>query len=103
MKGSDKIEMKINIGGESIKLKVGFDEQNSVRDTEREIKLYFDRLKKAWPENSEKNILAMTAFQFANWYHQLLRIQEDTLEAVNNKIQIIDEALADSLKPEAES
>ena len=91
MKGSDKVEMTINIVGELIKLNVDFDEQNYVRDAEKAIKIYFDRLRKAWPQNSDKNILAMVAYQFAKSYHQLQKHQEEAIEIINRKINQIDE------------
>lgn len=90
MKGSDKVEMTINIVGELIKLNVDFDEQNSVRDAERAVKIYFDRLRKAWPDNSDKNILAMVAYQFAKSYHQIITQQNHAIEIINHKISQID-------------
>lgn len=85
MKGSDKVKMSINIGGEIINLDVGFDDQNNVRDAEREVKLYIEKLRKAWPENSDRKIIAMAAYQFAKWYHRLLKIQNEALEIVDLK------------------
>ena len=90
MKGSDNIKMTIDIGGELITLDVDFDEQNSVRDTERAVKLYIDRMKKAWPESSDRNILALTAVQFARSYHKLIKLQEEVIETANLKINQID-------------
>ena len=89
MKGSDKVEMTINIVGELIKLNVDFDEQNSVRDAEAAVRIYFDKLKKSWPDNSDKNILAMVAYQFAKSYHQIVKQQEIALEIINNKCAMI--------------
>ena len=91
MKGSDIIVMTINIGGEPITLDVDFDDQINIRETERAIKAYIDRLKKLWPQNSDRNILAFTAFQFARSYHKLLKIQEEALEATNLKIKQIED------------
>lgn len=85
MKGSDNIEMTINISGELIKLSVKFDDQNSVREAEREVKLFVERMKKTWPNNSDKNILAMAAYQYAKWYQQLLKIQQEAIEIINLK------------------
>ena len=90
MKGSDIVKMTIDIGGELITLDVKFDDQNNVRDTERAIKISIERLKKAWPDNSDRNILAMTAYQFAKSYHQMLKTQEEVIEIANKKIQQID-------------
>ena len=90
MKGSDKVEMTINIGGELIKLDVPFNDQNNVRDAERDVKLFIDKYKKNWPDYSDKNILAMVAYQYAKWYRQLLNIQSEALEITNLKIKQID-------------
>lgn len=93
MKGSDLVKMTINIGGELIKLDVNFDDQNKMRDTERDVKAYIDRLRKAFPDNSDRNLLAMALFQFALWYDQLKEQQEKILEITANKCQQIDQAL----------
>lgn len=92
MRGSDKIEMTIDISGELIKIgDVEFDGQNEVREAERSVKSYIEQLKKKWPDNSDRNILAMTAYQFAKWYHQLLKIQEDAMKISNSKIKQIED------------
>lgn len=91
MKGSDKLEMTVEIGGESIKLgDIDFNDQINVRDTERSIKVFINQLKKKWPDKSEKNLLAMTAYQYARWYHQLLQIHNEAIEITNAKIQQIE-------------
>ena len=90
MKGSDFVEMSINIGGEPIKLNVKFDEQLEVRDAEREVKLYIEKKRKSRPEASDLELLAMAAFQFALWNQQLQKIQENALELVKQKIKQID-------------
>ena len=91
MKGSDNIDMNINIGGELIKLDVKFDDQLHIREAEREIKLYIERLRNTRPEASERRILAMTAFQFASWYIKLLKIQQDAMDIANLKSKQIEE------------
>ena len=83
MKGSDNVGITINIVDELIKLNVDFDEQISVRDAEKAVNAYFDKLRKAWPNNSDKNILAMVAYQFARSYHQLLKQQDEALDNIN--------------------
>ncbi|MCH5227411.1 MAG: cell division protein ZapA [Muribaculaceae bacterium] len=93
MKGSDKIEMTINIGGELIKLDVDFDDQIGVREAESEIKLFIDRMKKKWPQNSDKKLLAMAAFQFARWYQQLINFQMQAIDITNENIRKIDNIL----------
>ena len=93
MKGSDKVDMTINISGELIKINVPFDEQNDVRDTERDLKHYIEKLRNAWPDNSDKNILAMAAYQYAKWCRNLVKIQEETIELISDKCQSIDKIL----------
>ncbi|MCH5229822.1 MAG: cell division protein ZapA [Muribaculaceae bacterium] len=93
MKGSDKIKMTVNIAGELIKLDVRFDDQNSVRDAEREVKLYIDSLKKKWPEISDRKLLAMALYQYAHWNLKLLEIQDQVLDITDNKCKQIDKAV----------
>ena len=93
MKGSDIVKMTINLGGELIKLDVNFDDQIAVRDTERDIKKYIDHLKKSWPDNSDRNILAMALYQFARWCHQLKLAQEDKIQLATEKSKEIDSLL----------
>lgn len=96
MKGSDNIKITINISGELIKLDVKFDEQNNVRDAEKAVNSYLEKLKKAWPDFSERKLLAMTAYKFAKSYHNLLKIQEEALQITGLKCQQIDNSLSDS-------
>lgn len=90
MKGSDLIVMSLNIGGELIKIDVPFDEQYRVREAERSVKQYIDKLKKNWPEASDRVLMAMTAYQFANWYMQLLEIQDKAADIIADKTKEID-------------
>lgn len=95
MKGSDKVEMTINIGGELIKLNVPFDDQINIRDAERLIKNHYDDLKKSWPDSSDKIILALVTFKLARWCQQLLKIHEEALGLVNLKKNQLEQALND--------
>lgn len=94
MKGSDIVGMTIDIGGELITLDVEYDDQNNVRDTERAINRYLDTLKKNWPENSDRNLLALTAFQFAKSYHQLLKLQDQAIDIADNSMRQIDQIIS---------
>lgn len=90
MKDEDLIAMTINIGGELIRLQVKFDEQNRVRDAEREVKLFIDRLKKNWNEFSDRKLLAMAAYQFASWYMQLLGQNQNAIDLINTNLRKLD-------------
>lgn len=72
MNDSDKVKMTINIGGEHLQLSVAYDRQNSVRDAEKAAADLFDTWRSRWPSRSDKEILAMVAYQFASFYQELL-------------------------------
>lgn len=93
-KGDDNIELTLNICGELFKLNVPFDQQSDARLAERDVKLLCDSYSKKWPTKSERNILAMAAFQFARWYRQLLESQENALDMINSKCREIDNSLS---------
>ena len=95
MKGSDKVEMTINIGGEFLKLTADFDEQNAVRDAEFAVKQYCNRLRRNWPESSDRQILAMAAYQFARWNGELLNDQKEALRMVSQNNKLIESCLLD--------
>lgn len=91
MKGSaDRIDMTLNIAGEFIQLNVPFDDQDPVREAEREVKNLFLYLRKKWPDFSDKKILAMAAYQFAKERNSLKDLQDEALEAINLSCNLID-------------
>ena len=93
MKGSDKVEMTINIGGEFLKLSADYDQQILVREAEFAVKKYYNQLRREWPDSSDRKILAMAAYQFSYWYKELLKIQVDAEEMAQNANQILGESL----------
>lgn len=72
MNDSDKIKMTINIGGEHLQLSVDFNRQDIVRDAEKAADDLFRSWRSRWPSRSDKEILAMVAYQFASFYQELL-------------------------------
>lgn len=72
MNDSDNVKMTINIGGEHLQLSVPFDRQDTVREAEKSATRLFDTWRKKWPSRSDKEILAMIAYQFASYYVELL-------------------------------
>lgn len=72
MNDSDKVKMTINIGGEHIQLSVDFNRQNLVRDAEKAADDLYRTWRSRWPSRSDKEILAMVAYQFASFYQELL-------------------------------
>lgn len=69
----EKIKIKINIAGESILLTVPFSAQDETRDTEQNVNSLFKAWRQRFPEKSDKELLAMIAFQYASHYDGLLR------------------------------
>ena len=89
MNDSENVKMTINIGGEHIQLSVPFNRQDAVRDAEKASAQLFDNWRKKWPSRSDKEILAMVAYQFAYYYHEMLSRYEDAsgiAEKCNDKI-----------------
>lgn len=74
--------MTINIGGEILTLDVLFSEQNTVRDAENAVKKLYLDLQKKWPKVSERKLLAMVTYQFSYWYQELVKRQNEAVEAV---------------------
>lgn len=72
MNDSDKVKMTINIGGERLQLSVAFNRQNAVRDAEKATADLYDTWRSRWPSRTDKEILAMVAYQFASYYQELL-------------------------------
>ena len=88
MNGSENIEMTINIGNEFIKVSVPTEDQPIVREAVAAIKRFTTKTRNTWPNCTESQILAMTAYQFAFWHRQLQRVEAEAMEmaAYNNKL-----------------
>lgn len=93
MKGSDKLEMTINIAGEFIELQTDFAEQGDVREAEYAVKQYCTKLKRQWPDYSDRQIMAMALYHFARSYRDLLKIQEKALDLAYLDTNLIDASL----------
>lgn len=72
MTESDRVKMTINIGGERLELEdVAFNDQNLVRDTEKDIKIFFDEYRRQRPTYTSSKILAMITYRYASRVRQL--------------------------------
>lgn len=80
MNDSDKVKMTINIGGEHLSLSVDFNRQSAVRKAEKAAANLFSSWRQKWPALSDKEILAMVAYQFASYYQELLDRYETASE-----------------------
>lgn len=100
MTDSDNIKMTINIGGEHLKLTVPFSRQDAVRDAEKAVSQLFEAWRAKWPSRSDKEILAMVAYQFASFYQELLARQEAAAAIVGECSELLDSLKAGETSPE---
>lgn len=77
MSNTDNVKMEINIAGERIFLTVPFSRQDAVRDTEKSIRNLYSAWRRDFPQKTDKELLAMMAYQYASYYEQLLHRVED--------------------------
>lgn len=77
MDDSEKINMKINIGGQPVWLTVPFGKQDMVRDVEAEIGRLYASWRKTFPSRDNHELLAMIAYQYASHYKELSLKYED--------------------------
>ena len=80
MNDSDNVKMTINIGGEHIRLTVAFNSQDLVREAEKAATQLFDEWRRKWPSRSDKEVMAMVAYQFAYFYRKLLIMHADAAD-----------------------
>lgn len=90
----DKVKMKINIAGEEIVLTVPYSEQENTRDTEANINSLFRTWRNRFPEKSDRELLAMIAFQYASHYDEILRNYNAALDAAEELRKEADAKLA---------
>lgn len=90
-----KVKMTINIAGETIPLTVSFDQQDLVRETEKNVGELYDNWSKRFAGKSTQHLLAMIAYQYASYYLGIRRIQGEAREKLNEISQGIDDMLAD--------
>lgn len=74
----------INIAGQRIPLTVAFDQQNLVRETEKNVSDLYEKWSRMFPRRTIPELLAMIAYQYASFYITLSRRYDDALkEAIN--------------------
>lgn len=80
MSDSEKVKMTLNIGGEHIALSVDFNQQDAVREAEKAASDLFNTWRRRFPVRTDKEIMAMVAYQFAYYYGDLLQRYEAATE-----------------------
>lgn len=68
MADSDKVNIQINIAGENLPLTVTPDQQDLVRETEKNINALYDDWRRRYPRRTPSQLLAMMAYQYASYY-----------------------------------
>lgn len=94
MNDSDKVKMTINIGGEHLQLSVAFNKQDAVRDAEKAAADLYNLWRSRWTTRSDKEILAMVAYQFASYYQELLQRLENAANIADETISLLDNMIA---------
>lgn len=68
MKDSDKVKMFLNIGGQQLSVTVPATRQEFIRRVETGISELYNKWRKQFPARTDHEILAMVAYQYANYY-----------------------------------
>lgn len=94
----EKVKMKLNIAGESILLSVPYSEQEQTRETEAQVNNLFSLWRGRFPEKSDRELLAMIAYRYAEQYASLLREREEALITADILSSQIDEMIAQNAR-----
>ncbi|MCM1370167.1 MAG: cell division protein ZapA [Candidatus Amulumruptor caecigallinarius] len=73
----EKIKMNLNIGDQRLSLTVPFAKQDFTREVESEVDTLYRRWRKSFPAKTDREILAMVAYQYASFYSELKHRYED--------------------------
>lgn len=90
MKRREQIKMSLNIGGQPLTVNVPFDRQEFARDTEEEIDSLYRSWRREFPKKSDKELLAMVAYQYASFYRDLTERQRLAAKLAEECIDLID-------------
>lgn len=100
MKDPENTKMHLNIGDQRITLTVPFDRQEFVRETEAGVDGLYAKWRKSFPAKTDKEILAMVAYQYAAFYGELKERQNMAMAIADQCIAAI--APPDSSKEETD-
>lgn len=93
MKKEEKVKMKIDIAGETFLLSVPYSQQEETRHTEADVNMLYSTWRSRFPEKSDRELLAMIAFRYADHYASLLREREASRQAVGALRERLDSLL----------
>ena len=92
MNDTDKVKMTLNIGGERLTLTVDFQKQDAVRDAEKIASDKFKEFRQQYPSRSDREILAMVAYQIAYYYQDLFNRHKEAsamADEIDRKLDLI--------------
>lgn len=108
MNDTEKIKMYLNIGGCQIPVTVPYSQQELNRDVEKQVESLYTSWRHQFTKRTDREILAMVAYQYANFFIELSRRYElagnktrrclDMLDRMENPEKHGDENCADSGK-----
>ncbi|MCH5214506.1 MAG: cell division protein ZapA [Muribaculaceae bacterium] len=74
----EKVRMKLDIAGENILLSVPYSRQELTREAEAEVNRLFATWRERFPDKSDRELLAMIAFRYADRYTEMVRSREES-------------------------
>lgn len=95
MKDSEIVNMFLNIGDQRISLSVPFERQDFVRNVEAKVEQLYRRWRKAFQSKTDKEIMAMVAYQFASHYSELKERYDDATKMAADCLSHIDNPVED--------
>lgn len=90
MDNTEKIQMTINIGGCQLPVTVPFSQQDSVRDVETQVAELYTSWRRQFTKRTDREILAMVAYQYANFYMELTRRYNKAHDKVAQCLEFLD-------------
>ena len=95
MNDTEKTKMNLNIGGNRISVTVPFSSQDFVRDVEESVNKLYDSWRREFPKKSDREVLAMVAYQYASHYAELVERHSKAMSLTDKARQIADRILED--------
>lgn len=91
--------MYLNIGDQRISLTVPFARQDFARDIESEVDRLYRKWRKTFPARTDREILAMVAYQYATFYGELKERYETATEKVGECLRHLEGESSDMSEP----
>lgn len=96
MKGLEKINIDIKIGGEPVKLYIPFENQDFTREVEAEVNSLYARWREAFPSRTDKSLMAMMVYQYASYYKELTRKYQEAVKSAEHCLSLLEENTEDT-------